>query len=533
MPSFSASIGARALYVRRLSMAIVIGFTLVAFIAPTWLSSVAQTVFSATIDAFGWLYLSATAMFIVFLVVIALGRTGKLRLSRDERAPDYGYWSWVAMLFSAGMGVGLVFWGVAEPMIHFVTPPHGELEPESAEAARMAMQVSVFHWGIHQWANYAIVALAIAWVRYRDDAPGLISTTFRSILGDRLTAKVSAWVDVPAVIATTFGVATTIGFGILQINGGLSAMANVPSNVLVQTIIVAVITVAFLASTLTGLDRGILQLSRWNMALATTLAVVVFALGPTVFLLNVGTQVTGDYIDGFVDLSLRTAPWIGSSWSGEWTVFYWAWGLSWAPFVGTFIARVSRGRTIREFVTGVMIVPAAVSLAWFTIFGGTALHSDVHQGTEIGAVVAEDPSMALYALFDALPWTPLLSVIALLLIITFLVTSADSAAFVLGMFTEGGALTPSLRARVSQGVLLAVLSVALLHSGGLDALRTTAITIALPFLLVLFGMAIGLWRSVASAQRLEDAQELKRRQRLTALLAAERSAEVETPPSTP
>ena len=496
MDSYSAAVESRAPIVRRVSMTLVLVFAALAFAAPDPLNAAVQRTFRLTIEHFGWFYLLATASFIVFLLVLALGRSGRMRLGGQGETPAFGFWSWVAMLFTAGMGVGLVFWGVAEPMYHYLEPPHGDVPPQSAEAARKALEVSVFHWGLHQWANYAVVALAIAWVRFRKESPGLISSTFRPLLGDRRCAQWSPWLDAPAVIATTFGVATTLGFGILQINGGLQVLAGVPVAPFVQILIVLVVTAAFLGSAMTGIERGILQLSRLNMVLATLLALAVFVLGPTSFLLNAGTQALGDVLDNLVALSLRTAPWIESTWAGEWTVFYWAWGLSWAPFVGTFIARISRGRTIAEFVTGVMVVPAAVSLGWFTVFGGSALHAERYGEAGLAELVQQDTSLALFGLLDTLPASALLATLALALIFIFLVTSADSAAYVLGMFTEGGVLTPTRRARVTQGLLLALLSIALLWTGGLEALRTLSITVALPFLLVLVGMAAGLWRSV-------------------------------------
>ncbi|TVR03998.1 MAG: BCCT family transporter [Deltaproteobacteria bacterium] len=493
-----------------ISMLLVGTFALAAFAAPQRLSSAGEAAFAFSTSHFGWLYLFATASFIVLLIWLALSRFGEITLGPDDDPPEYGFASWLAMIFSAGMGVGLVFWGVAEPIMHFVAPPHDLASPSSPEAAQLAIQYSVFHWGLHQWANYSIVALTIAYMRFRRRQPALISSAFRPILGDRVDGWMGWSIDVAAVLATSFGVATTLGFGILQMNGGLHEVMGVPIGPGSQLVIIAVITALFLVSASTRLNQGILLLSNLNMWIAMLLAAIVFLAGPTLFILNVGTTAVGDYFSNVLDMSFQMRPWHDSDWASSWTVFYWAWGLSWAPFVGMFIARISRGRTIREFVTGVMLVPAVVSAIWFFIFGGTALHSELFGTGGISAAVDTDTSLALFATLEQLPLGALLALLSVLLILTFLITSADSATFVLGMFTSDGQRNPPRWLRMLWGVLQAGIAGALLYSGGLDALRTVSITAALPFLLLLLLMVLSLLKALFADQHRRDLERASR-----------------------
>lgn len=487
------------------SFVLVLAFATFAFVAPETLSQLGDTAFTFSTTHFGWLYLSATASFIGVLAWLGLSRYGDIKLGEDGEPPAYRYTSWLAMIFSAGMGVGLVFWGVAEPMSHFNAPPHGLAEPRTPQAAALAMQYSVFHWGVHQWANYCVVALAIAYMQFRRGERGLLSVVFRPLFGRLVDGPLGWTVDIMAVLATTFGVATTLGFGILQLNGGLHETMGVAISPTVQLLITTGVTAAFLVSASTKLNQGILWLSNLNMALAALLFAFVFVAGPTVFLLNNATSTMGDVLSNAVDMSFRMDPWTDGDWAGAWTVFYWAWGLSWAPFVGMFIARISRGRTIREFVTGVMLVPAVVSAAWFFVFGGTALHIELFGAGGIADIVEVDTSLALFATLQELPWGGFTSLLATLLIITFLVTSADSATFVLGMFTANGVADPPRAVRLIWGVLQAAIAGALLYAGGLAALRTVSITAALPLLLLMLVMVPSLLRAI-----FEDAKPVVR-----------------------
>ena len=461
-------------------------------VMPDRFEAAASRLYLFTTDNFGWLYLLAVFVFVVFLVALALSRYGGIRLGAEHDRPEFGFYTWVGMLFSAGFGIGLVFWGVAEPMSHFLATPFSDQQAQTPEAARIAMGYSFFHWGVNQWAVFGITGLVIAFLQYRRKKNGLISTALEPITGKRPAVKQS--IDSLAVIATVMGIATSLGLGVLQANGGLNAVFGLPVNGTSQLLIIAVIFLAYIVSTVTGLERGIKYLSILNMTLVITLLAAVFLMGPTVFILNTFVLGLGDYLSNFVAYSLRQSPYSGSAWVRDWTVFYWAWVIAWSPFVGAFVARISRGRTIREFIVGVMIVPPAIACFWFAVFGGTALFHDLNQGTEIAQAVSQDVTVALFELFEVLPLTTLLSLTALLLIGTFLITSADSASFILGSMTSGGSEHPPLLAKLVWGVLISAIAGALLFAGGLQALQTASLVAALPFVVLMVLMTAALVR---------------------------------------
>ncbi|GGA77023.1 glycine/betaine ABC transporter permease [Ornithinibacillus halotolerans] len=444
---------------------------------------VAQMLFNFTTINFGWLYLLAVFMFIIFLIALSLSKYGKVRLGAQNSRPDYPFFTWIGMLFSAGFGSGLVFWGVAEPMSHFFTTPFPDLGSKSEEAARIAMGYSFFHWGISQWSVFAIVGLIIAFNQFNKEKNGLISTAISPVLGK--SKIVSNSIDSLAVIATVMGVATSLGLGILQMNGGLSSKFGIPNSIWTQIIIAVVILLLYLLSSSTGLNKGIKWLSNINLGLCLLLLLFVFITGPTIFILNSFTLGLGDYLTNFIEYSLRLTPYRGGSWVRDWTIFYWAWAIAWSPFVGAFVARVSRGRTIREFVFGVLIVPPAIACLWVAVFGGTALHSDLNSGAMIAEAVNKDVSIALFETFKVLPMSTILSILAILLIFTFLVTSADSATYILSSMTSKGSLNPELVVKIIWGVLITAIALVLLLAGGLDALQTASLISALPFTLIL------------------------------------------------
>ena len=397
------------------------------------------------ISSFGWLYLIATTLFLAFLGVLAFSRFGKVRLGKDDEEPEFGRLSWFAMLFAAGMGTGLVFWGVAEPISHLTTPPYGMAEPGSAEVAELGMRYAFFHWGLHPWAVYGLVALALAYFNFRREGGGLISSVFRPLLGDRVDGPIGKFIDILGIIATLFGVAVSLGFGALQVNGGLNYLFDVPNNAVVQIIIIAIITVFFMISAITGIGRGIRYLSNLNMVLAACLLLFVFVLGPTVFIIDTFTQMVGNYAAALVPMSFNQNVFDSDgTWAKNWTLFYWATWIAWAPFVGSFIARISQGRTIREFVIAVLFVPSLVSFFWFSTLGGTAIRL-VRQGggDTITSAVGDNVATALFVTFDQLPLSLVTSLIAILLVSVFFITSADSASFVLASMSTGGALNPA------------------------------------------------------------------------------------------
>jgi glycine betaine transporter len=459
---------------------------------PERFEQVAGQLYALTTDNFGWLYLLAVFVFVIFLLALAVSRYGGIRLGDEDDRPEFGFYTWVGMLFSAGFGIGLVFWGVAEPMSHFMTTPFTGHEAQTAAAARVAMGYSFFHWGVNQWSVFGIVGLAIAFLQYRRRKNGLISTALEPMTGKRPAVKNT--IDSLAVIATVMGIATSLGLGVLQTNGGLHAVFGVPITGPVQVLIIAVIFVAYLISSTTGLERGIKYLSILNMTLVLILLTAVFLMGPTVFILNSFVLGLGDYLSNFVSYSLRQTPYSGSVWVRDWTVFYWAWVIAWSPFVGAFVARVSRGRTIREFIFGVMIVPPTIACFWFAVFGGTALHSDLYAGTQIAQAVSQDVTVALFELFDVLPLSKFLSLTALLLIATFLITSADSASYILGSMTTGGSENPPMSAKVVWGVLISAIAAALLFAGGLEALQTASLVAALPFVVIMIVLTVAIVR---------------------------------------
>ena len=484
-----------------LSLLLLGAFVASAISLPERFAASAEAALAFTTEHFGWLYLFATTGFLVFCIGVALSDYGQIRLGADGESPEFPYPAWLGMIFSAGMGVGLVFWGVAEPMTHYNNPPLGLAEPETARAAGLGMQYSLFHWGFHQWANFAVVGLAIAYVRFRQQRAGLISETFRASLGDRMDGSMGHGINTLAVVSTVFGVATTLGLGIIQINSGLDSVSGVGFGSTQQLAILGGIAVIFLLCSLLPLESGVRYVSDANMLLAAALLVFVFFAGPTDFITAAMTNAIGDYFSNVIGMSLVMTPYTGEDWVERWTIFYWAWGLSWAPFVGSFIARISRGRTIREFVLGVIGMPVLLSIVWFAAFGGSALYFELFEQAGIAAAVSTEISSGLFSMLDQLPGAAILSVLVLVLIILFVITSANSATFVLGMFTGKGVLTPSRWLRVLWGVVQVMVAGVLLMSGGLDALQTMSIVAAFPFMVLMIFMALSLLKSLRNERR--------------------------------
>ncbi|MGG3019862.1 BCCT family transporter [Geobacillus stearothermophilus] len=459
------------------------------------LKAVSNAVHSFLIDKFGWFYLFSASLFLAFSLFLIFSRYGNICLGRDGEEPEYSYMTWFAMLFSAGMGIGLVFWGVAEPVSHYYTPPTGE--EATAEAARLAMRYSFFHWGLHPWAIYGVLALALAYFQFRKREAGVISRTLRPLLGARTEGGLGVAIDTLAVYATIFGVATSLGLGAIQISGGLHQLfPNISNSISTQLLIIVVVTALFMLSAQTGLNKGIKWLSNINIALALLLMLFMLFAGPTNFILDVFTSTIGTYLQNLPSMSFRLNPFEQNDWPKVWTIFYWAWWIAWAPFVGTFIARISRGRTIREFMIGVLAVPTIFSALWFSVFGGSALYLEQFQHAGIGEVMNEKGvEIALFFTFEHFPFAPLLSGIAILLICTFFVTSADSATFVLGMQTTKGSLNPPNSVKFVWGIIQSAAAAILLWTGGLQALQTASIIAAFPFAIIMILIVLSLIRS--------------------------------------
>ncbi|AWW28303.1 MULTISPECIES: glycine betaine uptake BCCT transporter [unclassified Acetobacterium] len=465
------------------------------FLFPEALLAFTNGLFGLITNDLGWLYLATGLGILLFALFLAFGKYGKIRLGGDDDRPEYSNFSWFAMLFSAGMGIGLVFWGVAEPVFHYAQPPMG-IEPSSTQSAMMAFRYTFLHWGFHPWAIYAIVGLALAYVTFRKKLPCLISSTLYPLLGEKIKGPIGYFIDTLALILTVIGVATSLGMGALQVNGGLNTLFNIPNTITTQVVIIVVITILFLTSAATGLNKGIKILSNTNIIIAVLLLLFVLIFGPTIFIIDTFFVSISGYIENILSMSLALSPLKKDPWIGTWTIFYWAWWLSWGPFVGTFIARISKGRTVREFVLGVVILPAVFCCFWFTVFGGTALYFEIFEGVDIVAQVTNDITVGLFATLAQLPLGNVISIIATLLIITFFVTSADSATFVIGMFARNGDLNPDTKIKMIWGILLSLIAIVLLFSGGLVAIRNTSIIMALPFLIIIILMCISLYQGL-------------------------------------
>jgi len=465
------------------------------FLFPEALLAFTNGLFGLITNDLGWLYLATGLGILLFALFLAFGKYGKIRLGGDDDRPEYSNFSWFAMLFSAGMGIGLVFWGVAEPVFHYAQPPMG-IEPSSTQSAMMAFRYTFLHWGFHPWAIYAIVGLALAYITFRKKLPCLISSTLYPLLGEKIKGPIGYFIDTLALILTVIGVATSLGMGALQVNGGLNTLFNIPNTITTQVVIIVVITILFLTSAATGLNKGIKILSNTNIIIAVLLLLFVLIFGPTIFIIDTFFVSISGYIENILSMSLALSPLKKDPWIGTWTIFYWAWWLSWGPFVGTFIARISKGRTVREFVLGVVILPAVFCCFWFTVFGGTALYFEIFEGVDIVAQVTNDITVGLFATLAQLPLGNVISIIATLLIITFFVTSADSATFVIGMFARNGDLNPDTKIKMIWGILLSLIAIVLLFSGGLVAIRNTSIIMALPFLIIIILMCISLYQGL-------------------------------------
>lgn len=472
------------------SVVIIFGLVVVGASFPEGFANAAEGALSTITGLFGWFYLFSVFGFVIFLFGLALSRYGKVRLGPQDSRPNYTFFSWISMLLAAGFGVGLVFYGMAEPMSHFIEPPYGDRTAETEAAARYAIQYSYFNWGIHQWAAFSIVGLIIAYFQFRKGQAGLVSSVLSSITAKNPKIRpYASWLDVFAVVATVMGVATSLGLGVLQLNGGLNAVFGMPESGFWQFLILFVMFCAYMASTWSGLDKGIKRLSNLNMLLCIGLMLYVLFTGPTVAILETITVGIGDYLQNFIGMSLRISPYSDNEWASSWTIFYWAWVIAWSPFVGTFIARVSRGRTIKEYVFGVLFVPPLLACLWIGVFGGAALHMELG-GTDVGLAAAtqDNITVALFEMFELMPFTGVLSVVAMLLIFIFLVTSADSASYIVAQMTDNGSINPPLYKRVIWGVLIAAICLTLIASGGLTGLQSAAVLSALPFTFILYMM---------------------------------------------
>jgi len=455
----------------------------------------------------GWFLILVSNLFIIAAVYFALGKFGKIRIGGADAVPEFSTLAWYAMLLSAGMGIGLMFWSVGEPITHFGTPSpmFGGIEPGSPEAAQAAMGVTYFHWGLHPWAIYAMVGLGLAFFAYNRGLPLTIRSIFYPLLGERIYGFWGNVIDILSVLATLVGLATSLGLGVTQINAGLHYLLDFDISVTTQVTLIAVITGIATLSVMAGLDAGVKRLSQANMILAGVFLLFLLIAGPTVFLLSGFTQNLGFYLTIFPELSMWTETFRGTNWQGAWTVFYWAWWISWSPFVGMFIARISKGRTVREFIVGVILIPTLLSFLWMSVFGGCALYLQGTGTTDILSAVNEDVAKAMFVMLDAMPMAGLLCTVAVVLVTVFFVTSSDSGSLVVDHLTSGGKLDSPTSQRVFWALMEGAIAAVLLIGGGLTTLQTAAVSTGLPFALVLLIGLYAQWVGFSQEVYVEDA----------------------------
>lgn len=477
-------------------------------INPGQFEQFAKELNQSIIQSFSWFYVLAVALFLIFLVFLACSNAGKIKLGPEHSLPEYSNGSWFAMLFTAGMGIGLMFFGVAEPIMHYVRPPQGDAE--TIQAAQQAMRITFFHWGLHAWAIYALVGLSLAYFSFRHHLPLKIRSALYPLIGKRIYGPIGDGVDTFATIGTIFGIATTLGFGVTQINSGFNYLFGWEQSINTQVILIIVVTLMASLSVAFGLDKGIKRLSELNLILAVILLLFVFLNSSTIYILQATIQNTGQYISNLFTMTFNLEAYHPTGWVGGWTIMYWAWWISWSPFVGMFIARVSRGRTIREFIVGVLLIPTGFTLIWMGFMGNAALYSVIQQGqTSLINAVQQDSSVALFEFLTHLPFVSVASILATILVVLFFVTSADSGSLVIDYLTAKSENSP-LWQRMFWTTFIAILSILLLKAGGLSALQSATIMSALPFTFILLLMCWGLMRAlhldVTKMQALQDAR---------------------------
>ncbi|GAB3299925.1 BCCT family transporter [Parasphingorhabdus pacifica] len=492
-------------------------FVLWATLFPDNLNAVTSTGLNWVTGHFGWVYLVSSLAMLGFLVVLASSRFGRIRLGADTDRPEFRTVSWLAMILAAVMGIGLVSYGVSEPISHFAEPPHDLADPGTKHAAVVAMQYSFFDWGLHAWGIFAVFGIALGYSTHRKGRKGLISPMLRPLLGSRVDGPIGKAIDVLAIFATLFGTTTSLGLGTLQISGGLNRLFGLHDGTTTQVVIIAVVTILFTISAVTGLHKGIRFLSESSMGLAGLLFAFVLIVGPSTFVLNLFVESLGQYAGNFVSMSLRTGTFGELEWMQSWTYFMLAWWISWGAFVGVFLARISRGRTIREFVIAVVGVPSAVFFLWFTVFGGAAIFQDAFRGGQVAQAAAQDSNNAIFAMLEAFPMPSATSLIAMALVLLFFVSGADANTFVLSMLSSDGEMKPRTTVLALWGALTGATAIVLLVAGGLEALQQTVIITAAPFVVLMLGLAYSLWREVREdplfgpvAEQAQPAQEDER-----------------------
>ena len=490
------------------------GILILLFIAITLIfkeqtSTVLTAVQTFVSDAMGWFLIIAVNVLLGMMVFLAFSRFGKVRLGGRNARPEFSTFAWLSMLFSAGMGIGLMFWSVGEPVFHFLAPPLNGVTPETAAAAQQAMGITFFHWGLHAWGIYASVGLALAFFAFNWGLPLTVRSVFYPVLGDRIYGWAGNAVDIIAVWATLFGLAASLGLGVGQISAGLNFLFNTPDTIQMQVGLIFIITGFATASVVSGIGAGVKILSELNIFLAAGLMLFVLAVGPTLFILGGFLETLGYYAASLPTLSFWTETFENTQWQNSWTVFYWAWWISWSPFVGTFIARISKGRTVREFVLGVLLLPSMVSFFWMSVFGGSAMYLELNNIGNVAEAVNENVATALFVMLQNFPLTQITSFIGIVLVVVFFVTSSDSGSLVVDNITSGGKLDSPVPQRIFWAVMEGVVAAVLLLSGGLDALQAAAIAVGLPFACVLLVMCFSLYKGLDQETKALKAEQLR------------------------
>lgn len=508
---------------------IVVLFVAFAMIMPDTAESIFASIQATIVDNFNWYYVLIATFFVIFCLWVGFGKFGDIKLGKDDDEPEFSLASWFSLLFAAGMGIGLVFYGVSEPLSHFANPKPG-VTGTDAQLAQQALSQTYLHWGVHAWAIYVVIGLALAYAIHRRGRPLSIRWTLEPLLGRKVRGGWGNAIDIIALVGTLFGVATSLGLGVLQISAGLESAGIIEGSDFLNIVIIVIITGAVLFSVLSGVTKGMKWLSNFNLALAGLLVVFILVAGPSQFLLRNFVQSIGSYLQNFIGLSFNVNAFTGAegeAWQAAWTTFYWGWWISWAPFVGIFIARISRGRTVRQFVGGVILVPTIITFLWFSVLGGTALYSQLSgKGGLVGPGNTVDVEGALFQMLDQLPGGSVLTIGAIILIAIFFVTSADSGSLVMGMIATGGDPEPKAWIRVFFVGITSLLAIALLLSGGLNALKTAAIIIALPFSVV---MLLICWSTAIAFSRETKLYEKARRAAFVDHIGGYYGLEVEQP----
>ncbi len=496
------------------SAILLIVFISLTLIYPIKADQIFGNLMSSITTNFGWFFILSANIFIIAAVYFAFGKYGDIVIGGKGSKPEFSRFGWFAMLLSAGMGIGLLFWSVGEPISHLMNPSplFGDINPLSSAAAQAAMTTTFFHWGVHPWAIYSIVGLGLAFFAYNEGLPLTIRSVFYPLIGNKIYGFWGNVIDILSVLATLAGLATSLGFGVAQVNAGLNFLFGIQMSTSIQVILIVVITGMATTSVVLGLDSGVKRLSEINMVLAGIFLILILVFGPTVFILSGFTQNVGNYISNFVKISLWTETFSGTNWQGAWTVFYWSWWISWSPFVGMFIARISKGRTVREFILGVLLVPTLLSLLWMSVFGGTAIYLEMNEIANIATAVSTDVAIALFAMVQHLPWTQVLSVVGIILVIVFFVTSSDSGSLVVDHLTSGGKLDSPVPQRVFWAVMEGVVAATLLIGGGLSSLQTASVITGLPFAILLLLLVISLNSGLHKEYEIEKAVDKRLRE---------------------